>query len=126
MSTDTGAFKTCPNCGRPWESRRDFLDDPELSFLGYQAFVRDGILGLFMFNHHPCGTTMAVSAERFEDLRPGPMYETSHPRPAVAPAYCLDAGDPADCPPQCECGFVREVVELITGGEARAARSPKT
>ena len=119
MTVDTTSFKICPSCGQQWSERQDVLDDPEVSFLGYQAFVRDGVLGLFMFNHLTCGTTMTVSARDFEDLRAGGAYEHRHQRPEKAPSYCLSSGAPDDCPQQCECGFVREVVAMISDAADR-------
>ena len=30
-------FKNCPNCGMIWLELNDFLEDPDVSVIGYQA-----------------------------------------------------------------------------------------
>jgi hypothetical protein len=107
-------FKACTACDRVWATRDELLDDPETSFTGYQAFVHDGVLGLFLFDHRSCGTTLAVSAARFEDLRQGPTYDPSHGDPEHPSPHCLTAGSGASCPEECECAFVQHVIETIT------------
>jgi hypothetical protein len=96
-----------------WPTRRAFLADGAVEFVGYQAFVQDAVLGLFLFNHEPCGTTLAISASRFEDLREGPVYEQHQRHPDRLSPYCLTASSGEDCPPQCECAFVQGVIDAI-------------
>ena len=108
MRPEHACFKVCPSCRHEWATRHHMLTDPEVSFVGYQAWVQDGVLGLFLFDHLPCSTTMAVSARLFEDMRPGSTYEHRDRPPAEVPGYCLSGGTPAGCPPRCECDFVAQ------------------
>jgi len=113
MNTTGEIFKTCTICRVDWSTREAFLADPNLTFVGYQAFVQDAVLGLFLFNHEPCGTTLAISAERFEDLREGPIYERRAHHPDRSSPYCLTAREGGACPPQCECAFVQRVIDTL-------------
>jgi len=108
------AFKACTACDRVWATRDELLDDPEIAFTGYQAFVHDGVLGLFLFDHRTCGTTLAISASSFADLREGPVYAASAKDPEHASPYCLTASAGETCPDECECAFVQHVIETVT------------
>ena len=122
MSSTAAPFKRCPKCGQEWPTRDDLLADSQLSFAGYQAFIHDGVLGLFLFNHEPCATTLSISARHFADVRGRSVYEHRQLPPAQRPSYCLSTGRGRDCPPQCECGFVADVVALITGDGVSSGR----
>jgi len=114
----TPAFKVCKFCDHRWPSRQAFLADPEIDFIGYQSFVHDGVLGLFLFNHRPCGTTLALSAKLFADLHGDRIYESRDDFEAAAPE-CLSSASGRACPAACECGFVRKMIGYI---RERAAR----
>jgi hypothetical protein len=106
MTDDT--FKTCGSCGALWKSLEAFLAAPDVTFLGYQAFVRDGVLGLFLFNH-VCATTLAIRADRFRQLHD----EVVHGVPEHISPMCLtkESGEP--CPDACECGWANRVIDTI-------------
>lgn len=106
------SFKICNFCKLPWTTREEFLRDPALKFIGYQSFVHDGILGLFLFNHEPCGTTLALSANLFADLHGNQIYESREEFDAPA-EECLSSASGRECPAECECGFVRKVIGQI-------------
>ena len=108
-------FKRCSFCGREWDTRGAFLADPEIEFIGYQSFVDEGILGLFLFNHEPCHTTLTVSAKKFADLHGGTIYK-SRDDFAEADPHCLSSTDGHQCPEACECGFVRKIIGMIEDG----------
>jgi len=109
------AFKTCKFCNHPWPRRGDFLGDPAIDFIGYQSFVHEGVLGLFLFNHLPCGTTLALSAKLFADLHGGQIYKRRDEFEEADP-HCLSSASGRACPTECECGFVRRIVRYIEGG----------
>lgn len=102
-------FKNCNYCGATWGSMAEFLASPEISFVGYQAFVRDGVLGLFLFNH-VCNTTLAIPADRFRELIP----DAVHGIPEHTSPLCLTKGS-GECPEACECGWANRVIETIEG-----------
>jgi hypothetical protein len=109
-------FKTCPTCDRRWSTRQDFLDDPEVVLVGYQSFIQDAVLGLFLFNHTVCESTMSVHGGRFEDLQQGPIYALRTGRvPRSEGEVCLASEADADCPHECECGYVARVVQALKG-----------
>jgi hypothetical protein len=93
--------------------------EPQIAFVGYQAFVHDGVLGVFLFNHKLCGTTLALSASVFRDLREGPVYEQSAHRSAQTTEHCLALSSGDECPPECECAFVQAVIETVSSARSR-------
>lgn len=120
---DGEPFKSCSSCSRVWQSREDFLADPAVELVGYQSFIQDEILGLFLFNHLACRTTLTVRAARFEDLHDGPIYRLRRRAAERGPGLCLARGEQAACPSACECEYVAGVVESIqrcssSGGDA--------
>lgn len=104
-------FKTC-SCSAHWETRDVFLDDPDTRLIGYQADFTELALGLLLFNHS-CGTTLAVEAMAFRDLYDGPVYQKSARGSDECPGYCLHRDTLARCPAECECAFVREILQII-------------
>ena len=105
-------FKECPMCGSPWESRDDFLSDPCVEIIGYQACFKELTAGYFLFNHS-CEGTLALLVEEFEDLYDGPVYEEQKTGTDECPQYCLRKEELAPCPARCECAFVREIIQLV-------------
>ncbi len=106
-------FKTCPLCEENWPNRDQFLEDPQLELIGYQVDFEDVTLGLFLFNHHRCGTTLAIRAELFKDLYHGPLYCIRRTGSETCPGFCLRSDELSACPADCECAWVREVLQVI-------------
>lgn len=106
-------FKTCPLCSEVWSDRDRFLEDPELELIGYQVDFEDTELGLFLFNHHRCGTTLAIRSGRFKDLYSGPFFSGCRTGTDECPGHCLRCTELSPCPAKCECAWVREVLQLI-------------
>jgi hypothetical protein len=110
-----GEFKQCSMCGRVWHSRSEFLADPEIKLVGYQAFHPDPVLGLFLLNHLACNTTLAIKAGEFEDLYEGPIYSDRLTGSEACPDYCNSTDELRPCPNKCECAFVREILQVVKG-----------
>jgi hypothetical protein len=108
-------FKTCPHCSGVWPSRREFLHDDSLHLVGYQVDFERLSLGLLLFNHRACGTTLAVRAGEFRDLYDGPVYERHAHGEAPCPEYCLNRSELGRCPAECECAWVREILAIVRG-----------
>jgi hypothetical protein len=106
-------FKTCPLCTETWADRDRFLEDPQLELIGYQADFEDVALGLFLFNHRRCGTTLAIRSGLFADLYHGPRHCTRRAGSESCPGLCLRSCELAPCPADCECAWVREVLQVI-------------
>ena len=60
-------FKKC-SCGCRWNSREDFITDPNIKMLGYQKSYSATISDMFLFNHS-CRNTLAVGIHAFADAR---------------------------------------------------------
>jgi hypothetical protein len=112
------SFKSCSKCGHVWPDRADFLADAQCRLVGYQPRFVELHAGFFLFNHI-CGTTLALPAEEFIDLAPGPIFRTRLRGTAACARHCLNENDLAPCPAACECAYVRAVLD-------RVAHWPKT
>lgn len=112
------AFKKCPMCGFAWGTRSVFLSDPRVTLIGYQACFTDLTAGYFLFNHS-CEGTLAVVVEEFVDLYSGPVYKERATGTAACPQYCLHQDELARCPAQCECAFVREIIQRVRGWDKK-------
>jgi hypothetical protein len=109
-------FKRCPCCETVWTSRGSFLDDPDVSLIGYQAGFKNLTKGLFYFNHS-CKSTMTIYVQDFEELYGGPVYSERKTLLDECPGHCLYKEDLDPCPEECECAYVREVVQIIKNWE---------
>lgn len=119
QKNDTG-FKTCPSCGFKWSTRDQFLEDPDLELVGYQVNFVELLAGFFLFNHS-CKTTLAVLSEAFEDLYDGPVFRERATGSEQCQEHCLHESDLSPCPVQCECAFVREIIQYIKNWPKRRA-----
>jgi hypothetical protein len=117
MSSETD-FKTCPCCGHRWPSRDSFLSDNGLDAIGYQANLDNLKLGLFLFNHDRCRTTLSLHALEFLDLYDGPIFADRKTGSVECPGHCLHSHDLAVCQTACECAFVREVLQIVRGRQS--------
>ncbi len=106
-------FKRCTCCARVWEDRTTFLEDAQVETVGYMAHFEDLRLGLFLFNHQTCGTTLAIKAGLFADLYAGPIFAEQMRGTEPCPGYCLNQTKLGPCPVQCECAYVREILEVV-------------
>ncbi len=105
-------FKKCSKCGFVWAQRASFLSDPSLHMIGYQVNFDELMAGMFLFNHD-CGTSLAISADDFRDLYDGPMFTERLNGTKECGDHCLHESDLQPCPAQCECAYVREIVQMI-------------
>ena len=108
------AFKVCTMCGEEWADRDAFLADPTITVTGYSAHFKDLELGLFYFNHESCKTTMALLASLFTDLYDGPVFKERKTGSDECPGYCLQNSETRPCPAECECAYVREVLDKVS------------
>lgn len=112
---ETQPFKTCTICKVVWQTRDDFLNDPAIFLIGYQANFDNLSLGLFLFNHS-CGGTLSIKAGEFTDLYDGPIYKERLTGTRECPGHCLHERELNPCPEKCECSFVREVIRIVKKG----------
>ena len=105
-------FKKCPLCGFKWAERESFLNDPDIVIIGYQTRFRNLTEGLFFFNHS-CNGTMAIPVDKFADLYNGPVFNDRKTGGEGCPGHCLYKENLDPCPNECECAYVREVIQII-------------
>lgn len=118
-------FKECTCCKNPWYSREDFLGDCKLDFVGYQVNFGNLELGYFLFNHLSCQSTIAVHAVLFRDLYDGPVFSERKTYSDKCPGYCVDRAALDTCDAECECAYIREIIQIVREwpkGECRPAK----
>ena len=106
-------FKTCSCSKTPWFSRDEFLADSNIYLVGYQANFGDFVLGLFLFNHLTCQSTIGIPASLFTDLHDGPVFSERLPGPEQCPGYCLHIEVLHPCRAECEGACVREILQIL-------------
>ena len=106
-------FKKCTMCREIWRSRKIFLSDQNVEVRGYIANFDHLELGIFLFDHKLCGTTLSIRASRFLDLYDGPVFEERLTGTEECPAYCLNEKELRPCPAKCECAYVREALNIL-------------
>ena len=106
-------FKTCTSCRNPWFTRKEFMSDNQIDFVGYQVNFVNLELGYFLFNHLPCRSTIAVPAGLFRDLYAGPIFAERKTGHADCPGYCNDRDVLAACGTKCECAYIREIIQIV-------------
>jgi hypothetical protein len=116
-------FKTCPNCKTVWQMLDGFLSDPNVEFAGYQVNFQDLKGGLFYFSHTDavCGTTLAIPVKEFTGLSKRTMLNDHGKQPDGCPNLCVRQGSLDPCPVECECLWVREIIQIIRDWKKRTA-----
>jgi len=109
---DKKHFKRCSSCDFVWKDRDSFLNDNAVEIIGYQKNFENLRAGLFLFNHS-CETTFSIEVEQFADLYQGPVFKQRAEGSACCPEHCLHGGNLNRCPSQCECSFVREIIQYL-------------
>ena len=113
QKSDNDAFKICPSCSQTWKSRDEFLADSSLELIGYQVHFKALEEGLFLFNHIACRTTISIQSGKFTSLSNGPKYSNNLFGTDSCPEYCLFKTNLEACPAQCECTYVRDIMQVI-------------
>jgi hypothetical protein len=105
-------FLNCAVCNSSWPDQKSLLTDPEISVIGYQTNFIDLKFGLFLFNHS-CGTTLSMQVRHFQNLYHGPIASKRATGTEDCPKYCLYKDDMRPCSVDCECAYVREILQII-------------
>ena len=105
-------FKHCTCCSVVWPTRDDFLADPEVELIGYQAHFEDLKAGFLLFNH-ACHPTLALEVEEVQDLYHGPIFRERASGGPNCLGYCFHRSELRPCPSHCECTFVREILQVV-------------
>jgi hypothetical protein len=62
-------FKKCGSCGRGWDQWPDFILDPDIRPIGFQAIPGLPEANLLVFEHR-CGSSISVLASRLRHILP--------------------------------------------------------
>lgn len=110
-----GIFKQCSFCQQLWRNRDSFLKDPEIEIIGYQANIKKPEKGFFLFNHRSsdCGTTLSIGVSSFVDFYEGTVYHSNLHGSDGCSELCLHQSVLSECPAECECAYVREVLQIL-------------
>jgi len=117
--SENNEFKSCSSCDQSWDSREDFLADSSLELVGYQVHFKDLEQGLFLFNHLSCKSTISVKSGNFANLYKGPIYTNNKMGTEACPDHCLTKHNLQSCPEQCECNYVRDIMQIIKTWQKR-------
>lgn len=124
MTSQREFFKKCSNCTHVWPNLNAFLSDPAVEVSGYLADFVDLHLGLILFRHHACKTTLSTEVNQFSDLYNGPVYQKVNFLSETCPGYCLHENDLEACPAECECAWIRQVIQIVRGWPKSTAGKP--
>jgi len=105
-------FKQCNTCKHIWESRDEFISDGNIILIGYQANFMNLKAGHLYFNHN-CKNTIVLSTDQFTDLRAGPTFSERKTGTDECPQYCLKKEALDSCQVECECAYVRDIIQLF-------------
>jgi len=105
-------FKKCTLCHHIWATRQDFIADQDIEIIGYQANFKALEAGLLYFNHS-CKSTLAIPVDLFADLYTGPIFEEQKTGTDNCPGYCLHKKALNHCLAECECAYVREIIQIL-------------
>ncbi len=108
-------FKICPKCSYTWKARDDFLADPCLCLVGFQADFKETEFGHYLFNHiladDRCNTTLAVEVDDFLSLYKGHMFaEVKFGSPACE-EHCGNVDDLSQCSIECKNAVARKIMQ---------------
>jgi len=108
-------FQKCGSCGKAWNHWRDFILDPDVHLLGFQAISGLPDANLIVFEHR-CGSTISVLTKR---LRPFfPEIENEPPLPVLLGSdtcnqYCRDVENLEICDRPCENARDRRMIHVL-------------
>ena len=111
-------FKSCSKCGYTWKVRDDFLGDPSICLVGFQASFKETESGYYLFNHilegDQCNTTLAVEVEDFLSLHKGIMFTDIKFESPMCELHCTRVEDLSLCPVECKNAVAREIMQAFS------------
>lgn len=110
-------FMTCSKCGYTWQTRDQFLDDPTIKIIGFQADIETPENSLYLFNHDladdSCGSTIAIFVSHFLDMYDGPIYDEVIFGSETCSGHCARIDDMELCKNPCRNAVAREIMIQI-------------
>jgi len=108
----SAGFKECKICRKIWGNYHEFLSDSHISLIGYQVNFDILEAGFLLFNHS-CNNTLAVPVKEFRHLYTGPVFKERATGTDTCPGFCLYKEELDPCPAECECAYVREILQIV-------------
>ena len=117
-------FKICTKCAYTWRVLDDFLKDPTICLVGFQANLTENEPGLYLFNHileeNRCDTTLAVDVETFWSLYKGTMFTDLKFKSPQCEGHCTRVEDLSRCRVECKNAVAREIMQAFSKCEDSA------
>ena len=111
-------FKICTKCAYTWRDIDDFLKDPTICLVGFQASSMETESGYYLFNHNlaenQCDTTLAVEVEVFLSLHKKTMFTDIKFGSPRCEAHCTRVDDLSQCPVECKNAVAREIMQAFS------------
>ena len=111
-------FKICSKCAYTWDVRDDFLEDPSICLVGFQASSKETESGYYLFNHilegDHCNTTLAVEVEDFMSLYKGTLFTDLKFESPMCELHCTHVDDLVRCPVECKNAVAREIMQAFS------------
>jgi hypothetical protein len=108
-------FQKCGSCGKTWAGWQEFVFDPSVLMLGFQAFVPVPDANLLVFEHR-CGSSISILARRLRHLGAPEGCQADDPvlfGTETCNEYCRDIKDLRACDRPCANARDRRVVQLL-------------
>ena len=111
-------FKTCSKCSYAWRGRDEFLEDPSICLVGFQASFIENESGYYLFNHildeGHCNTTLMVKVEDFLSLHTGTMFPDIKFERDLCEGHCTRVEDLSQCEVKCKNAVAREIMQAFS------------
>ncbi len=111
-------FKTCSKCSHTWTVRDDFLEDPSICLVGFQASFVESESGYYLFNHildeDECNTTLMVNVEAFLSLHKGSMFTDNKMESPLCEGHCAHVENLSQCSVECKNAVAREIMQAFS------------
>ncbi|MFC1691997.1 hypothetical protein ACFL1R_00655 [Candidatus Latescibacterota bacterium] len=106
-------FTHCPKCETVWNRRIDFLSDTSTAIVAYNPDFEYLNQGTFVFKHDTCDSNIELQVINFNDLYNGQIFTERKTGTKNCPEYCLNSSELRPCPEECECAYVREIMQTL-------------
>jgi hypothetical protein len=115
-------FKQCPKCGYEWNKRIDFLSDPDIEVIGYQANLEAPNEGLYLFNHNMenCRSTISIITKHFFDLHKDKIHLELKFKTPECEGLCLKAKEMNTCRASCSMAHFRSILRVLVAWPKKA------
>ncbi len=118
-----GLFQVCGSCRFTWPSWDQFVRDPAVRLLGFQAVASNPDINLLIFEHD-CGSTVSILSRRLRHLLPAPPPDAPTERligTDECRGHCRLLEDLEACNAKCSNARDRQLILLVQRIKTEAA-----